>query len=53
MAKVTEDMRALGVRVPKRLIKRLKQIALNNDSSLSEILIPALERFVTENEAQK
>ena len=46
MGKATEEMRALGVRVPKRLIKQLKQIALDADKSLSEILVPVLEGYV-------
>ena len=53
MAKVTEVTRALGVRVPKKLIKQLKQIALDRDCSLAEIVTPALEALVAENCVRK
>ena len=52
MSKVTEDMRALGVRVPKRLIKQLKQIALDRDCSLGDLIVPVLEA-VAKNQAKK
>lgn len=53
MAKILEETRALGVRVPKKLIKQLKQIALNDDKSLSEVIVPVLEALVAENRTSK
>ena len=51
MATIT-DKRALGVRVSQKLIKQLKQIALDNDVSLQAIITPALEEIVTEYQAK-
>ena len=46
--KTESNKRALGVRVDKKLIKRLKQLALDNDKPLHEIVVPALEALVAE-----
>ena len=48
-----QDTRALGVRVPRKLIKQLKRIALEADKSLSEIITPMLETLVTRYESLK
>ena len=40
------NVRALGVRVPVKLIKQLKLMAVNEDKSLSEIIVPVLENLV-------
>lgn len=41
------NVRALGVRVPVKLIKQLKLLAVNQDMSLAELITPALESLVT------
>mgnify|MGYP001560781925 CR=1 FL=1 len=48
-----QDTRALGVRVPRKLIKQLKRVALEADKSLSEIITPMLETLVTRYESLK
>lgn len=53
MSKPTEETRQLGVRVPKRLIKQLRRIALDEEKFFGEILVEVLEEFVNKKLATK
>lgn len=42
---------AVGTRLPKTLVRRLKQIALDTDRSFQDVLIEALEQWLERREA--
>ena len=45
-----DDLAQIGNRVPKELRRRLKQAALENDTTINAILITSLEAWLVEND---
>lgn len=39
----------LSVRIPKQLMKELKILAIEQETTVTEIVIPLLEKYVEEN----
>jgi predicted transcriptional regulator len=42
-----EEVQKTSLRLPKRLVKRLKQYALDSDSNLTAVIVQALEEFLS------
>jgi hypothetical protein len=48
-----DDLAQIGNRVPKELRRRLKQAALENDTTINAILITSLEASLVENDTKR
>jgi hypothetical protein len=48
-----DDLAQIGNRVPKELRRRLKQAALENDTTINAILITSLEAWLVENDTKR
>jgi hypothetical protein len=48
-----DNLVQIGNRVPKELRRRLKQAALENDTTINAILITSLEAWLVENDTKR
>lgn len=46
---MVDDKVHLSVRVPKELMKDLKIIAIQKETTVTEIILPLIEKYVEEN----
>ena len=46
---MADDKVHLSVRVPKELMKDLKIIAIQKETTVTEIILPLIEKYVEEN----
>jgi len=42
----TSDLKMVGIRMPPELIKAIKQLALDNDTSMQKIAVDALQDYL-------